>query len=302
MNDLIFGWKGQIKDPVLLQTIVNAICDKVGLDTLYIACIYKDEENETISVYQSSVNQQWCNLATLQFNHKKCLAGVITVGQQILSTQSEIVAVSKVNYMPTYFDAAIEWLESENKEISGEVCLLNKDEVYLYSEKDNFAVCQIDENTTIWCNHTDIIDKVRKYNLDISCESVSGLKIITNLQQLPNKCKRIYEFLNNFTDVDLKHQSIKTTRNSVIFELSEDDFDRLWKQLKFYKVRDYYIYTVEGQHQARFELNSYADCGEIEVNGLMIIDMPNVSIYRKIHICDETYNCSVTIQKVRRLK
>jgi len=44
MNDLIFGWKGQIKDPVLLQTIVNAICDKVGLDTLYIACIYNDEE------------------------------------------------------------------------------------------------------------------------------------------------------------------------------------------------------------------------------------------------------------------
>jgi len=253
-------------------------------------------KNETISVYQSSVNQHWCNLATLQFNHKKCLAGVITIGQQILPTQFEIIAVSKVNYMPPYFDLAVEWLKSEDKEVNGEICLLNKDEVYLYSEKDNFTVCQIDENTTIWCNHSDIIDKVRKYNPDISCESVSGLKIITD-RQLSNKCKRIYEFLNNFTDVDLKHQPIKTTRNSVIFELSKDDFDQLWKQLKFDRIGKYYIYTLADYNQARFDLYSAVGCETIEVSGLMIIDMPNTNIYQQIYLRDKEMNCAVTIRK-----
>jgi len=294
MNDLIFGWRGQIKDPVLLQTIVNAICNKVGLDTLYIACIYKDEENETIAVHQSSVNQYWCSLSNLHLSHQKCLAGVITVGQQILSTQFEIIAVSKVNYMPPYFDLAVEWLKSEDKEVNGEVCLLNKDEVHLYSEEDKFTVCQIDEDIIIWCNHSDIIDKMKKYNPDVSCEPVSGLKTITD-KQLANKCKRLHEFVNSLVDINLMQQS--TNRNSIILELNEDAFNRLWERLKFNKIQDHYIYPLEGHHQARFELGSTVDCESIEVSGLMIIDVSNANVYQEIYLRDEEMNCTITIRK-----
>jgi len=179
MNDLIFGWKGQIKDPVLARTIVNAICDKADSRTCHIACIRKDNENGMMIMKRDGFDQHWFfNVINSYNGNSECAAGIVTVEHQILSTQSEILATNKGdNCIPYDFNLAIEYLESKAKEINGEICLLDEQKVYLYSETDDFIVCRTIDHVAIWCNHPDIIDKV-EYRHIIFCEPVSGLYVL----------------------------------------------------------------------------------------------------------------------------